>query len=117
MTSQVAASDEATHRVPKEDVRSIGRELGGNKGAQGVLVVDEHLVAVARGHAAALVRRCRRAMAYVVVAADGVSAIAKVPGELVVATHMLAHSVDDLDYCAGSFAQRSKGAPNSCVNR
>ena len=117
MTSQVAASDEAAHRVPKKDVRSIGRELGGNKGAQGVLVVDEHLVAVARGHAAALVRGRRRAMAYVVVAADGVSATAKVPGELVVATHVLAHSVDNLDYCARSFAKRSKRPPNTCVNR
>ena len=93
---KVDAGDVAPQRVAKEEVGHVPANALGDKNAQLVLVLHEHLGAVARRQAAVTARLGGGAVADMVVPADDEALCRKEPGEGVVALHVLGHPMDDL---------------------
>lgn len=103
MAGQVRPRDEASHGMPKDEVGRLTREAGAHRFPHLVNVLDEGVLPAIEGHVPQIHRvGDRAAMPDVVVGAHRETGAHEEASEILVATDVLGHAVDDLHDCARS---------------
>ena len=103
--------DEASHGVAEHDVGNVGAHLGQGKRAQGLHVCDQMLLGVGAHMPQVGFRGGRATVADVVLGADGEALAHQKAREVVVASDMLLHAVDNLHERPRASARHGRPRP------
>ena len=103
MAGQVRPCDEASHGMPKDEVGRLTREAGAHRFSHLVNVLNESVLPAIEGHVSQVHRvGDRAAVPDVIVGAYRETGAHEEASEILVATDVLGHAVDDLHDCARS---------------
>ena len=103
MAGQVRPCDEASHGMPKDEVGRLTREAGAHRFSHLVNVLNESVLPAIEGHVSQVHRvGDRAAVPDVIVGAYRETGAHEEASEILVATDVLGHAVDDLHDCTRS---------------